>query len=337
MVENNNNGYKDEVVPFSLSIDVTHRCNLRCRHCYNESGSGSRKELTDDQLLRITKQIANLPVESVCLSGGEPLIRSNILISLVKELKDSGVGTISMTSNGMMISKEIVYNLAKAGMNNVQVSVDGLRDAHDWLRNKSGSFDKVMESIKVIIEAGLEVSVACIPNKKNFNDFEDLICNLDSMGVSMFRVQPVMILGRACQLKTALLSQSDYIRLSLMLSRMAVNSRMKIEWGDPAQHLLYLASGNQAKMLFIDDCGNISLSPFVPIHFGNVMKKTLKEYVEAGLLNVCTSNDELRQFFGLFGSSILMSPDELSEQTVSHRLHCSNFSNMYFVNLNRYV
>ncbi|HAP8311614.1 TPA: radical SAM protein [Enterococcus faecium] len=64
--------------PSQISIDVTYKCNFRCKHCYNASGGDNcfmDNELTDDELLELTKDICNLKPYNICFCGGETLLR----------------------------------------------------------------------------------------------------------------------------------------------------------------------------------------------------------------------------------------------------------------------
>lgn len=295
------------VPTFSVSLDVTRRCNLRCRHCFNYSGEGYVPfELDDDTLLSVCHQIRELPIESVCLCGGEPLIRKDLVLQMVSVLSQSQI-TVNMTTNGMLMTDDIAMKLKSAGIGNVQISVDGVGESHNWLRNNSDAFGAAISAIKTLVECGIDVGVACTPSKRNINEIPELMNLLDSLGVSIFRMQPLMALGRAKSLEGSYLSQEDYTRLSLALSKDSSEKRYKmtLEWGDPTQHLYYLASGRCSKLISINSQGEILLSPYLPISFGNISRHSLDEYLDHGLRTITVNNPEFGRFLVSFSKTIL--------------------------------
>lgn len=292
---------------FSLSIDITHNCNLRCKHCFNYSGEKYvAPELTNEQILSIPNQLKGFPIEAVCLCGGEPLLRKDVTFSMISRLKESGIDNINLTTNGLLLTSQIAVQLKNLGIGNVQVSVDGLRDAHNWLRNSDEAFDGALAAIRTLIDSGIDVGVACTPSKRNMNDVLELMDIVDSMGISMFRMQPIMSLGRAKCIEDYYLTSSDYARLSMTLTRVVASKKYKmiVEWGDPTQHLFYLSSGKEPKLISINAYGDILLSPYVPISFGNIRRHSFAQYIEHGLRSVFKTNDGLKQIFEQIGGAI---------------------------------
>ena len=165
--------------PLTIAVDVTYRCTLRCLHCFNCSGEQSYDdELSDSELLQVCRQITDVLPNVVCFCGGEPLIRKDILIKCCELLKTSSNGMIkvNMVTNGELMSKEVASDLFKVGFDTIQVSLDGAdADTHDWLRNKKGAFEKAVNAIKYLNEAGFSVGVACTPTLKNINNVEGIL------------------------------------------------------------------------------------------------------------------------------------------------------------------
>ena len=90
----------------SVAIDITYKCNFRCKHCYNSSGEHQRnsKELSDDEILKIVDEICDYYPESICMCGGETLLRVE-LICKVAELvnkKSNGKISLNMVTNGYL-------------------------------------------------------------------------------------------------------------------------------------------------------------------------------------------------------------------------------------------
>ena len=76
--------------PLFFMFDITYACNFKCLHCYNNSGCKNSDELTNEEIIDIAHQIAEVHPESVCLCGGEPMTRKNIF-DIVKVLSPKSV------------------------------------------------------------------------------------------------------------------------------------------------------------------------------------------------------------------------------------------------------
>lgn len=156
--------------PFQISLDITNRCNLRCKHCYNASGENyitASDELTDQEVLALAADIAIMRPMNFCFCGGEPLLRKDLLIEATKILK-SGSRFVSMVTNGYLVTPSIAQEIVVSGIMRIQVSVDGARaETHERLRGKEGAFNRAINAIKVFNEAGArDVEIAFCPTEE---------------------------------------------------------------------------------------------------------------------------------------------------------------------------
>jgi len=111
----------------SIRISVTQRCNLNCFYCHREGEDQSKKgEMTPEEIQRIVAIAASFGLGEVKLTGGEPLIRRDILEIVTKIHETPGVKEVSMTTNGILLP-EYAYDLKKAGLARVNVSLDTLK------------------------------------------------------------------------------------------------------------------------------------------------------------------------------------------------------------------
>jgi cyclic pyranopterin phosphate synthase len=140
-----------------LRVSVTDRCNFRCVYCMPEQGfpsSPKDEQLTSDELVRLIQVGASLGIRKVRLTGGEPLLRNDIvdivrLISDIPEIED-----LSCTTNGFLLSEK-ASALASAGLNRVNISLDTLREDRFQAVARRGSLSKVMDGIRVAQASGL--------------------------------------------------------------------------------------------------------------------------------------------------------------------------------------
>lgn len=136
--------------------EVTGKCNLNCRHClYFNNQKKIAPDLTIEQMTTILDDIAqDGQIKAIWISGGEPLLRKD-LIPFVQEISKRGI-TPSISTNGTMLTGELVEELYNAGVRYVHLSIDGTTAAvHDWLRNTTGAFDAVMRGIDYLNSSGI--------------------------------------------------------------------------------------------------------------------------------------------------------------------------------------
>lgn len=277
----------------TASIDITYKCNFRCKHCFNSSGEHTRKmsEMTDEIIMKVANELFGKGIENLCICGGEPMLRASLVYQLayLKKRKYPNVN-ISMVSNGFLIGDEEAKRLADAGVNHVQISVDGEKTNHDWLRNKNGSYDKAISAITYLLKNGIQVATSFCPNKHNFLDISNTIDKMHDLGVKNFRSQPLMNLGRSrIYLKNEFLSFREYMKLKSILDKKQrnYNDGFEIEWGDPLAHLYYFSSLEEPiENIEISAYGDILISPYLPISFGNILNGSITDYLSAGLKEV---------------------------------------------------
>jgi MoaA/NifB/PqqE/SkfB family radical SAM enzyme len=133
--------------------NVTRRCNLKCVHCYSESENREYDgELNKEESLRFLDSLADFRAPVVLFSGGEPLIRKD-LFELISHARSKGMRAV-VSTNGTLITEDVALKLKDAGLSYVGVSLDGLRDRHDYFRGLKGAFDRSVEGIRACIKAG---------------------------------------------------------------------------------------------------------------------------------------------------------------------------------------
>ena len=299
----------------SLAVDITNRCNLRCKHCYNYSGEQKikRNEWTSEELESLAMQICEAKPSHVCICGGEPMLRKDDVYRFIKRIRPI-VKSINMVSNGYFIGSDEAMKLKEIGIDLVQVSVDGLKDSHNWLRGNENSYDYAINAIHELTNAGIRVSVACAPNVRNVEQLEDLILLMENSGVYMLRMQPMMMLGRANENTDMVLGKKEYVKLARRINNLISDGeyKMKIEWGDPTEHLFSMGHGiTGIEHLSINPYGDLMISPYIPVSFGNVKTHSLEEYLEAGILNV-TLNPTIEMICSLIKNSESMDLSRLT-------------------------
>ncbi|HXQ80977.1 MAG TPA: GTP 3',8-cyclase MoaA [Opitutaceae bacterium] len=152
-----------------LRISVTDRCNFRCPYCMPKEAFGpdhpflgAGRLMTRDELVRIIRAFVGLGVEKIRLTGGEPLLRSD-LPAIIRAIKrDLGVADVALTTNGWFLGKQALA-LRAAGLDRLNVSVDSLDEATAGRMNGLGfSVSRVMDGIDAAAAAGFPIKINCV-------------------------------------------------------------------------------------------------------------------------------------------------------------------------------
>jgi MoaA/NifB/PqqE/SkfB family radical SAM enzyme len=153
--------------PVYVQIGITYRCQCRCIHCYAKSPRDeSDKELCLEEIKSVLDQSKRLGVLQVIFTGGEPLLRED-LEELVKHAHKAGLIT-RINSNGLLLDKERVLSLKKAGLTQLHVSIDDAdRESHDQLRGLPGIQVAAIEGIKNLRRAGILCQIITCAYRKS--------------------------------------------------------------------------------------------------------------------------------------------------------------------------
>lgn len=149
-----------------LRVSVTDRCNLRCRYCMPEEGitqTAHSALLTFDEIVMICSAMAQLGVQKIKLTGGEPLIRRDV-VSLVRDIKGiPGIKKVTLTTNGILL-EEKMEDLANAGIDNINVSLDTLQPQLYREITRRDGLDKALAGIRKALQyPNVGIKINCVP------------------------------------------------------------------------------------------------------------------------------------------------------------------------------
>ncbi len=163
--------------PFEIVWNLTYKCNLKCKHCYENAGGRNRPELSTDEAkdtLDTLSRMAGAGLPALSLSGGEPLAR-NDFFELAAYAKKR-VPYVSIASNGTLITEKNAERIKDASVDYVEISVDGATPkVHDDFRGISGAFTQAMEGVKNCVEVGLDTCIATVLHRDNVAQLDGII------------------------------------------------------------------------------------------------------------------------------------------------------------------
>ena len=159
-----------------LRLSVTDLCNLRCRYCMPDGVEKLEREavLTYEEFLRLAALFAQCGIDTVRVTGGEPLVRKGVdqLVAGLKAIP--GIRKVTMTTNGILLARQLPA-LQKAGLDSVNISLDTLHPEVFAQITARDEFSHVMEGIRAALASGLPVKLNCVPQVGvNEGELEDL-------------------------------------------------------------------------------------------------------------------------------------------------------------------
>lgn len=160
-----------------LRISLTERCNLRCMYCMPEEGVNLQpndKILTKNEIVRIASLFVQEGVNKIRFTGGEPLVRKDIE-EIVREVGTLGLRNLAMTTNGITLARKLPM-LHKAGLNQLNISLDTLVSEKFTQITRRNGWEKVMEAINLALDYGYNpLKINCVVmrgiNDNEINDF----------------------------------------------------------------------------------------------------------------------------------------------------------------------
>lgn len=184
--------------PTVVSVELTSRCNVKCKHCYGHFGSCAAKDIPKENLKPMFDKLAEIGVLTVELTGGDPSMYP--YISEAIELAfESGIQSVMLLTNGISLSKKLISTIEKFKDNMfLQIDVHSLNSHYyDWFTGSKGCLERVKRNIDILVSKGANIRVVSIMTPMNYNELEDLIIWSKSHGAISYATSVVTELGRA--------------------------------------------------------------------------------------------------------------------------------------------
>jgi len=177
----------------------TRTCNLRCIHCYSRSENKRYDdELSTDEAVRMLEDLASFGVPVVLFSGGEPLMRPD-LMDLIERAVGLGMRAV-VSTNGTLIDEKTAARLKAAALSYVGVSLDGLKQVNDEFRGVAGAFDRAMAGIRNCMAAGIKVGLRFTITKRNAAEIDGIFDLVRDEGIPRVCFYHLVYAGRGTSL-----------------------------------------------------------------------------------------------------------------------------------------
>lgn len=175
--------------------NLIRRCNLTCKHCYTVSADVDFEgELTNAEAHAVLNDLHQFGVPVVILSGGEPLMRPDIF-ELSHRAKELGLYT-GLSTNGTLITEDNIDEIARVNYDYVGISIDGLEETHDRIRQRQGAFRESMHAVQLCKERGIKVGLRFTLTQENYEQLHDILALMDEYDVDKFYLSHLNYGGR---------------------------------------------------------------------------------------------------------------------------------------------
>ena len=175
----NDNMEKENIQIDNVEFKLTGRCNLNCIHCAADCDINGKEILNTEDVKIILDKLINLDIKTLMLTGGEPLIRKDI-IEILKHIRSKFKGKLSIITNGTLITEELALDLKKC-LSDISISLDGYNEeSTNFVRGK-GVYTKIVQAIENLKNAGFkkeEISLTMTVTSQNSAHIDDfmLLC-----------------------------------------------------------------------------------------------------------------------------------------------------------------
>jgi len=252
-----------------LRVSVTDRCDFRCVYCMAEDMAFLPKAevLTLEELDRAASAFVCLGVRKLRLTGGEPLVRRNVMSlirALGRHLTTGDLDELTLTTNGSQLAR-YATELKAAGMKRINVSVDTLDPAKFTAITRWGKLDQVLDGLRAAKDAGLAIKINTVALKGvNDDELDRLVawCGENGFDQTLIEVMPMGEVGEGARL-------DQYLPLSV------VRAKLKTKWtldetdyrtGGPARYCIVRETGRRLGFItplthnFCESCNRVRLT-----------------------------------------------------------------------------
>lgn len=211
--------------PIYAVWEITLKCDLSCAHCGSRAGSARTDELDTEACLDIVKQLAEMGCREVTVIGGEAYLRKD-WTAIIRAIRDAGMDA-SMTTGAKNLTEERIRKAVEAGLQQVSVSIDGLREVHDQIRGVQGSFDAAIASIAAMQRYGIKVGVNTQINVLSMPQLPAIMEQIINAGAVGWQLQLTVAMGNAVENPELLLQPYELLTLMPMLADLYQKGRKR--------------------------------------------------------------------------------------------------------------
>ncbi|MBU7045879.1 MAG: radical SAM protein [Theionarchaea archaeon] len=260
----------NKYVPKSCVWELTLKCNMRCIHCGSTAGEARKNELTTAECLHIADELLDLGCRQVTFIGGEVFLYKG-WEKIARKLAEGGA-LVNIITNAFLLGDTQIDQIKYAQLVNVGISVDGMEENHNRIRNVSTSFRRVLKAFERLHKEDISTAVVTSLLDFNFYDLESLHHLLADNNVSVWQIQIATAMGSMARQKGFLLNPAKVSLVTRFIRNTRREQKVRAYAGDDVgyydENEMYIRNhpgtigvwhGCQAglKVVGIDSVGNV--------------------------------------------------------------------------------
>jgi len=257
-----------------VEVSLTDRCQCRCGHCFasTKQSLSANDEFTTAEVKALIDNLSELGVSEICFSGGEPLLRHDILELVAHARKKHMVARL--ITNGILLDERMVIGLKGAGLTWCSLSIDSpISEEHDVFRQYPGCFDKVITGLKLLVKHNVACSIITVARRELIHSgkLEDIVKLGQRIGVTVVRINFPVPIGRFLNQnnQTLTFDEREEVRKLLRYGNVTMEA--------PNEGTRCTAAVTKVNIL---PSGKITPCVFVPLSYGNIRELSFSQIWE---------------------------------------------------------
>ncbi len=203
-----------DFTPKWIAWEITRRCNLRCIHCRSASETVVKEhpDFSTEEAFRILEDIASYAKPVVVLSGGEPLLRTDVF-DIAQKGTELGL-RMCLATNGTLIDDDRCRRIKESGIKIVSLSLDGsTAEIHDDFRKQEGAFEGTIRAAELFRKHGIEFIINSSFTKRNQKEIPKVYRLAKELGATAWYMFMIVPTGRGEEIMSELISKEDYEKI----------------------------------------------------------------------------------------------------------------------------
>lgn len=262
--------------PSHAQVGLTNACPQRCAYCYNKGRAGA--VMDTPTIIRVIADLKSAGVFWLGLTGGEPLLNRDI----VRIVESAARGcAVKLFTTGSTLTPELAAALRDAGLFSVSVSLDHWREAeHDRARGTAGAFRDALRALEIFKSVGgLHVGVSAVLTRDMIRGggVEELLTFLNGLDIHEAWLSEIKPSVRALWNRDLVITEEERRALVALQDRSNRNGRLTVNYLGHFEGREHFGCNAGCKMVYVDAFGEVGPCVFIPMAFGNVRERAVRE------------------------------------------------------------
>lgn len=285
--------------PKAILLELTHRCPLQCPYCSNPTQLLKKKEeLPAEDWIRVIKEAAQIPIQQLHFSGGEPLLYPDLML-LLKTASDRGL-YVNLITSGINLSKETAADLKKAGVKHVQLSIQGPNSDYNLiLSGYHKAFEHKARAAQAILSENLALTINWVMCQQNIEALSEVIERVLEWGAHRLELAMTQYHGWAFVNRDALHPTSEQITQAEQIiydAKKKLRGKLVIDYVPSDYRLGFpkpCMDGWGQKLLVINPQGYA-----LPCHMAKSLPMDFERITDRPLMDIWTDSTSFNQYRG---------------------------------------